>query len=146
MAYRGLNDRGIGMAVAPSWKHNFTRLNGGAAVLGPESPSKTAVDEDMSMWRNKRGIQMIFHQEGRGANVGSHAYSTDDGLSLTVAGDAYTLTVDTDNHGGNVTYARRERPQFLKGADGQPTHMFSGVQDKSGFTHTIVVPLDRSPF
>merc|ERR1711924_87808 len=84
MAYRGLNDRGIGMATASTWNQNFSRLNGGAAVLGPDSPSQTAVDEDMSMWRSSRGFQMIFHQEGRGNSVGAHAYSTDDGLSWQV--------------------------------------------------------------
>merc|ERR1719195_1962507 len=109
-----MNDRGIGMAVASDWNQNFSRLNDGAAVLGPESPLKTAVDEDMSMWRTSRGLQMIFHQEGRGANVGAHAYSTDDGLSWIIAGDAYTLSVGI-GHGRNVSYTRRERPQFLKG-------------------------------
>jgi hypothetical protein len=62
MAYRGQDDRGIGMATSPAWSTNFTRLNGGAAVLGPASPLKTAVDEDMTMWRTKRGIQMVLHQ------------------------------------------------------------------------------------
>jgi hypothetical protein len=53
MAYRGRNDRGIGMAVAQSWRGPFTRLNGGAAVLGPDSPLQTAVDEDMTLWVGK---------------------------------------------------------------------------------------------
>ena len=30
---------------------------------------------------------------------------------------------------------------MLKGADGQPTHLFSGVVDATGYTHTIAVPL-----
>lgn len=141
MAYRGLGDRGIGMATAPSWKGPFTRLNGGAPVMGPDSPMKSAVDEDMTLWQTERGIQMIFHQEGRDENVGAHAYSTDDGLSWTVAGDAYSLSVAFAK--GVTTYTRRERPQMLKNKDGLPTHMFSGVQDNStGFTHTIVVSLD----
>lgn len=140
MAYRGLNDRGIGVATAPTWKGPFTRLNGGAAVLGPDSPLRTAADEDMTLWQSGRGIQMLLHQEGRGGRVGAHAYSTDDGLSWTVAGDAYTLSVAAA--GGEVSYTRRERPQVLKNAAGQPTHLFSGVQDSSSFTHTIAVPLD----
>jgi hypothetical protein len=31
IAYRGKDDRGIGMAVSSSWDSPFTRLNGGAA-------------------------------------------------------------------------------------------------------------------
>ena len=50
MAYRGLNDRGIGMAVSPRWDQPFTRLNGGAPVLGPSANPPTPVDEDMTMY------------------------------------------------------------------------------------------------
>jgi hypothetical protein len=143
MAYRGLNDRGIGVALAPRWDGPFTRLNGGAAVLGPASPHATAVDEDMTLWRSKRGLQMILHQEGRGGSVGAHAFSLDQGLSWTVAGDAYSLTVAQASD--NVTYLRRERPQMLKSlTSGVPTHMFSGVALASGTTRTIAVPLDSS--
>lgn len=141
MAYRGQDDRGIGMALAPAWNGAFTRLNGGHAVLGPDSAAKTAVDEDMTLWRTERGLQMILHQEGRGASVGTHAYSTDDGLSWEIAGDAYSLSV-ANADGSSTKYARRERPQMLKDSQGQPTWMFSGVQDPAGYTHTIAVPFN----
>jgi len=49
MAYRGLNDRGIGMAASPRWDQPFTRLNGGAPVLGPSATPPTPLDEDMTM-------------------------------------------------------------------------------------------------
>ena len=32
MAYRGKDDRGVGMAVAPTWDTPFVRLNNGSAV------------------------------------------------------------------------------------------------------------------
>merc|ERR1711871_1081970 len=143
MAYRGLNDEGIGMATSPAWDVNFTRLNGGAAVLGPESAAQTAVCEDMTMWADpaRKAIHMILHQEGRGAAVGAHAYSLDDGLSWSIAGDAYNLTVLHED-GSSSTYTRRERPQTLKDAKGQPLALFSGVEDTSGgYTHTIAAPL-----
>ena len=86
---------------------------------------------------------MILHQENKSdPHAGAHAYSTDDGLSWTVTGNAYTLAVNTSK--GLLSYGRRERPQFLKpsNAFGQPTYMFNGVADKlTGFTHTIAVPL-----
>lgn len=65
MAYRGLNDKGVGMAVAHTWDGPFERLNDGAAVLGPASALHSAVAEDMFMWRTTRGIEMLFHQEVR---------------------------------------------------------------------------------
>ena len=34
MAYRGLDDNGIGMAISESWDGPFLRLNGGEAVIG----------------------------------------------------------------------------------------------------------------
>ena len=65
-----MNDRGIGMALSSTWHQPFKRLNNGAAVLGPASPMKTAVDEDMTVWRSARGLHMILHQEGRAGMVG----------------------------------------------------------------------------
>lgn len=143
MAYRGLEDRGMGMATPAAWDQPFERINGGAAVLGPASPAHTAVDEDPTMWISPGGtVQMILHQEGVGRGprlgtaCGAHAYSLDQGLSWTVAGTAYNASV------GGTAFVRRERPQMLKGADGQPTHLFSGVVDRgTGYTHTIAVPL-----
>eukprot|EP00040_Diaphanoeca_grandis_P019258 m.101619 g.101619 ORF g.101619 m.101619 type:complete len:358 (+) comp27338_c0_seq1:145-1218(+) len=140
MAYRGLDDRGVGMALSKDWKTPFTRLNNGAAVLGPSSPARTRVDEDMHLWHNHRGIQMLLHEEGAGA-VGGHGYSVDDGLSWTVAGDAYDFDV-TNADGTTTQYERRERPQLLKNTAGEPLYLFSGVEDADGFTHTIAVPLD----
>ena len=97
----------------------------------------------MTIWKNSRGLQMILHQENKSdPHAGAHAYSTDNGVSWTVSGNAYTLTVNTSK--GLLSYGRRERPQFLKpaSAKGQPTHMFNGVADMhTGFTHTIAVPL-----
>jgi hypothetical protein len=138
MAYRGLEDRGMGMATSAAWNQPFRRLNGGAAVEGPAYPAHTAVDEDPTMWISPGGtVQMILHQEGVGAACGAHAYSLDAGLSWVVAGTAYNVSV-----GGTVAFVRRERPQMLKGADGQPTHLFSGVVDRgTGYMHTIAVPL-----
>ena len=85
MAYRGLEDRGMGMATSPAWNGPFRRLNGGAAVLGPASPAHTAVDEDPTMWLSPGGtVQMILHQEGVGGGpgLGTAYYRT---LSLTSA-------------------------------------------------------------
>ena len=86
---------------------------------------------------------MIMHQEGMGSEVAAHAYSTDGGLSWTMVGGCYNLTVATTS--GDVTYVRRERPQLLKGPGGVPTHLFNGVADRDGgFTHTIAVPFTPS--
>mmetsp|Transcript_556 Transcript_556/g.1641 ORF Transcript_556/g.1641 Transcript_556/m.1641 type:complete len:399 (-) Transcript_556:82-1278(-) len=139
MVYRGLGDTGVGMAGAPSWGAPFSRLNGGAAVLGPASPWAFKRQEDMYMWRTSRGIEMIFHQEQTDPRVGGHAYSLDDGRSWRVAGTAYTLAMP--NPAGNATvFARRERPQLLFDG-GKPTYLFNGVVDADGTTHTVAVPL-----
>lgn len=151
MAYRGHNDRGIGIATAPRWSGPYTRLNKGAAVLGPASCttppcvwSNTRVDEDMTLFQDARGtIQMILHQEGvggvgvAGQVCGAHAVSIDEGKTWTVVGGAYTLSAD------GIAYARRERPQLLKeGAeDATLTYLFNGVEDSDGYTHTIATPL-----
>eukprot|EP01043_Picozoa_sp_COSAG02_P045782 COSAG02_NODE_4222_length_5616_cov_2.976255_5_plen_417_part_00 len=142
MAYRGLEDRGMGMATSTAWNKPFSRVNGGRAVLGPASAAHTAVDEDPTMWIDKAGtVQMILHQEGVGSGpglgtaCGAHAFSLDHGASFSVAGQAYNTTV------GGISYVRRERPQILKDKDGLPTYMFSGVVDSTGYTHTIAVPL-----
>jgi hypothetical protein len=39
MAYRGLEDRGMGMATSAAWDQPFSRLNGGVVLLGLTSPS-----------------------------------------------------------------------------------------------------------
>lgn len=140
MAYRGLGDGGVGMAVSPRWDAPFTRLSGGAAVLGPASPWQLTRDEDMFLFHSSRGIQMLLHQEQTGVEVGAHAYSLDQGVTWRLAGPAYNTTLvgaTTD-----IVYTRRERPQLLL-VNGTPSYLFNGVQDSDGYTTTVAVPLQH---
>ena len=62
--------------------------------------------------------------------VGGHAASTDGKTWHYSGGAAYTTTVAFTN-GDNVTFSRRERPELMLDAAGLPTHLITGVVDKT---------------
>ena len=138
MTYRGIDDIGIGMASAPSWDSQFSRLNNGEAVLGTciSTPSSSNHLEDLNMLRTANGLEMFVHQEGAGVVCGAHAFSTNEGLNWTFAGDLYNVSTS------GSTFIRRERPQVLV-VNGLATHVFTGVTDPDGFPHTICTEISR---
>lgn len=117
--FRGKRHRKIGVAFAESWKGPYKRLS--------DLPI-TSSGEDPVVWANAdgSGYHMIFENKFQGI-VGQHAYSTD-GLDWHVDPEPlYDLGVAFPF--GNISrLERRERPQLLRGTNGEPTYLFNAVQ------------------
>ena len=55
-----------------------------------------------------------------------------DGLEWTYSGpDSYNTTVVYEG-GTVVTFSRRERPELVLDSEGNPTHLITGVTEKTG--------------
>jgi hypothetical protein len=64
------------------------------------------------------------------AAVGRHAFSAD-GLHWNYSTvNAWSTTVAYTD-GSTVKYDRRERPEFIVGSDGWPSHLVTGVVDST---------------
>ena len=153
--YRGCEDgcKGkemIGVARAPHWSGPYTRIS---HPNRPQMPKQA--QEDPFVFLDPRGnFHMLTHAMHRGDSVGLHAWSRDGhNWTLATPSSAYTKTVAWAD-GTNTTFAQRERPVLVFGADGRPTHLINGVRMKppqtdmmrvqsfpNAPTYTIVVPL-----
>ena len=85
----------------------------------------------------------IFHNMGGCAAVGCHAFSADGFTWYIAMTPAYTSLVEFEG-GGNITYARRERPHLVFNSAGQPAFLSNGVQEAwaSDHTYTLVQPIN----
>jgi len=126
----------IGVAKANSWK-------------GPYSHSHNPVfldeNEDPFVYRNKRGYHAIFHgmkPYEQDMYAGRHAFSTDGWNWSFTPTPAYNSTVHFSN-GQVITFNRRERPHILLNDQGEPSHLFNGVQQYSNndYIWTLVQPI-----
>ena len=168
MFYRGNQDRGVGVASAPSWRGPYTKSKESTASNGIFRGNIVVGLEDMYVWENpllpnaaaaaaahRPGCHMILHQEEQGIeNLGAHAFTTDPSclagwqLSTPRPSHAYGPEFAWSN-GTTTTFGSRERPQVvLDHRSGAPTHLSSGVILKpasgggwSGASFTVVAPI-----
>eukprot|EP00040_Diaphanoeca_grandis_P035081 m.219607 g.219607 ORF g.219607 m.219607 type:complete len:572 (-) comp33297_c0_seq5:94-1809(-) len=155
MFYRGNNDRGLGVASAPSWRGPYTKQNNGSSLI---SGDVVIGLEDMYVFQNapssgRKGCHMILHQEEAGTeNLGAHAFTHAEdctiGWQLTSPrpSRAYGPEFSWDN--GSVTsFASRERPQLVfDPITNLPSFLSNGIVTTSwaGATHTLVAPINTT--
>uniref|UniRef100_A0A7S2WTF9 EGF-like domain-containing protein n=1 Tax=Mucochytrium quahogii TaxID=96639 RepID=A0A7S2WTF9_9STRA len=143
LAYRyNIGGEHIGFAKGPSVHGPFTHY-ANLSIPG----------EDPFIWMSKRGtFHMLFHVEDSRAYSsapGLHAFSKD-GLSWKVSNatqGAYSTTIHFRD-GTQKRYYRRERPELVFNAHGDPVHFFSAAQDNEklfgcsfGYARSIVQPI-----
>lgn len=123
----------VSVAAASSWAAPVFRPVAGD-ILSP-----AGVGEDPHIFRTKRGLHLVYHAMDPNANisftgVGGYAASVD-GLHWNFSPTPiYTRNVTLAN-GTTVTFARRERPEFvLDPATGEITHLLTGVEPECGHT------------
>merc|ERR1712070_880212 len=97
--------------------------------------------EDPFIWQDERGHwHILFHGAGSPQHpVGGHAFSRHLAGPWTLSATApYSQTVQfADGHSKKMY--RRERPQLLLSATGQPRYFSSGVMDVDPHTYTLVM-------
>jgi hypothetical protein len=127
----------IGVAKANSWKGPYVHSH---------NPIFLDQNEDPYLYRNKRGYHALFHgmkPYAQDTYAGRHAFSVD-GWNWTFSDlPAYNSTVHFTN-GQVITFSRRERPHLLLNDQGEPTHLFTGVQqyNYNDYTWTHVQPIN----
>lgn len=132
----------LGVAIAPSWHGNYTRLFTMAAdgsknysLVNPSGgPFGVRGGEDPFIWLDRRGIwRMIFHGYGEDGMVtdGQAAWSTDLLHWHAQPTPVYSSTVAYED-GSTEVFSRRERPALLFDDEMNPTHLFNGVMPGDG--------------
>ena len=84
---------------------------------------------------------MLMHNFGGG--VGSHAWSRDAKNWTRSADQPYTSTI-LFSDGSTKTMHRRERPELLLSAKGQPRYFTSGVEDFKDHVYTLVLEVNAT--
>ena len=113
------------VSTAPSWQGPYTSDN---------KPLFSVKNEDAFLWQDPRGnFHLLMHGMQPYGPFGRHAYSH------TGAAGSWTFspTMAYDNHiqyvdGSVKTPARRERPHVLFNEAGEPTHLYTSIQDQWG--------------
>ena len=145
----------VSFAFAADWRSGlFT------PIVGNGAPDLAAIDcEDPFLWRDDRGLHVVCH---RRATTGPNPWNYTDcgGLGVSVDGSnwtwspkpIYTTLVSWgggEAHGAPIQFARRERPEFLLGADGRPEFLTNGVEVVTGVlgnpSMSIITPLGAPP-
>ena len=142
----------LGVAYADAWDASTWTV--GATNLGKAANAKSAdplavgqPGEDPHIYRGKRGWHLVFHTFNYGPadrpgvagnqyyiQTGGHAFTDDPsgraGWTVSSAEGAFNTTVQLTalGAGDTMTFARRERPEMLVGADGSAAHLLSGVE------------------
>ena len=119
---RGLDDLGTmrtGVAFAAHWRGPYERRPGSGPIsaLGQKC-------EDAGIYRSARSgrFHMLFH-----CGCAYRSAVSDDGFEwTTLPGPIGWCNVSLAG-GGSAKLKRRERPIWLMGADGEPSHLLTGV-------------------
>lgn len=109
----------IGLARAPHWRGPYE------VVPGPIVPTQ---QEDPHIYRTPRGFHAIFHGMDpwpSSTAVGRHAFSTD-GVHW-FGGDVNAFNTTVELKDGKVEVSRRERPEMVLDAAGNPVALISAV-------------------
>lgn len=126
----------IGQAKASNWRGPyvpFTSFDG--PISSPQYPYEE--NEDPFLWKNSRGYHGLFHActwtDSLGANwpvaewAGRYGYSQDGKQWTFSPVPAYNGTITWKN-GTTSVFSRMERPVLVFDDNGNPTHLFNGVQ------------------
>ena len=128
----------VSLAWAQDWRGGtFT------PIVGNGAPEPGVIDcEDAHLWRDDRGLHIVCH---RRATTGPNPWNFSDvgGLGVSVDGKTWTWCptpiysttlawADGGANGAPITFGRRERPEFLLGADGRPEFLTNGVELVTG--------------
>ena len=146
---------GVGLAFAHDWR-------GGVFTSLAPPPADTLLDcEDPFLYRTDRGLHIVCHRRAPApeknlwnfTDVGGYGVSVDGGASWAwCPTPIFTTTVCWGGGGAAgapLQFGRRERPEFLLGADGRPQFLTSGVEFVTGVlgnpSLSILVPLGPPP-
>jgi predicted GH43/DUF377 family glycosyl hydrolase len=122
----------VSLAFAADWRDGvFEPITGSGA---PE-----LLDcEDPHLYRTDRGYHCVCHRRAPGNEPNPWNYSDVGGYGVSLDGKAwswnpapiYTTTIPWAGQasGAPVAFGRRERPEFLLGADGRPEFLLNGVE------------------
>ena len=122
----------VSFAYADDWRSGVFE-----PITGNGAPSDVIDCEDPHLYRTDRGLHCVCH---RRATTGPNPWNFTDvgGYGVSLNGSAwqwsptpiYTTTMAWAGAaaGAPVHFGRRERPEFLLGADGRPEFLLNGVE------------------
>ena len=126
----------VSFAFASDWRSGtFT------PIVGNGAPAPDLIDcEDPFCWRDDRGLHVVCHRRAFVDNpwnftdIGGLGVSVDGAMWKWSPTPIYTTTIAWAGAAGGapVHFGRRERPEFLLGADGRPEFLTTGVELVTG--------------
>ena len=144
----------VSFAYAADWRTGiFT------PIVGNGAPAPDIIDcEDPFLYRTDRGLHCVCH---RRATTGPNPWNFTDvgGYGVSLNGSAwqwsptpiYTTSIAWAGEAGGapVLFGRRERPEFLLGADSRPQFLLAGVEFVAGVlgnpSMSVLTPLGPPP-
>ena len=150
LAYRADDHRFVErVSVGRSSRSSVSGGGGGVSggIFGPfddprTAPAVDAFAEDPFLWQDERGHwHMLMHHlfNHVGDPVGAHAFSRD-AITWTKSDVLPYTTFVPFSDGSSVNLTRRERPELVLSAKGQPRYLSSGAQEVHGdHTYTLVM-------
>ena len=141
----------VSIAFADDWRSGlFTPLGDSATSFG-------VIDcEDPHLYRTTRGCHVVCHRRTDANNswhypdVGGYGVSANCRNWTFHPNSIYSTSVPwAQNGGAPILFARRERPEFIMGADGKPASLVNGVEWTTGAmgqpSLSIITPLGPPP-
>ena len=136
------NNTEASIATAPHWRGPYTLAH---VNVFAKYYAENITNEDCYMWVAPDGTLHAL----------SHRMSPSDRGSFVSGGHAFARTIDEWHYaltpaytdelaltgGGSYKLRRRERPQLMMGADGQPRYLYNGVMPASGNAFTFAQEL-----
>eukprot|EP00039_Didymoeca_costata_P010375 m.139653 g.139653 ORF g.139653 m.139653 type:complete len:515 (+) comp14804_c2_seq1:145-1689(+) len=130
----GCGEMRTGVALANGWNETYHKLEG----ITPMPVQGNC--EDAAIYRAPSGVYRVVFHCGCSYQI---AWSLD-GLHYNVTTAQQPWCDVTYSDGTNETLKRRERPQWVLGEDGHPTHLMTGVLPSTsheGLVWTMAAPL-----
>jgi len=125
-------------------------------TFGNGAPSAFSGGEDPFLWKDDRGFHAVFHRMGVPNNTWN--FNGTGGYAVSLTGEEWVFsptpiyTVDVPwapSGGASLHFTRRERPEFLLGADGRVQYLLTGcevVVETAGHPSlTVFTPLGVPP-
>ena len=141
----------VSLARADDW-----RLGQFTSIAGSGAPD--VIDcEDPFLYRSDRGFHIVCHRRNIPTNLWN--YSEVGGYGVSLDGERWTwsptpiyttsIAMGGEAGGAPVLFGRRERPEFLLGADGRPQFLTNGVELVTGVlgnpSLSLLTPLGPPP-
>ena len=142
----------VSFAFAKDWREGTFE-----AIVGNGAPDPAVIDcEDPHLYRTDRGLHVVCHRRAdpnpwNFSDVGGYGVSVDGKMWTWSPTPIYTTEITWAGEAGGapIQFGRRERPEFLLGADGRPEFLTNGIELVTGVlgnpSMSIITPLGPPP-